>query len=128
MGADLLPHLLQIVQTVGQLDGAADGEDVIHEIQAEEERGHRDGVGGADVEQPRHHRRIHNMAQQHAGQTEQQAVLQTDAAVELDLLAAVIPPAHMEDGLHKPAGEVLQRRGQRHARQKGQQGIFQAPV
>ena len=68
------------------------------------------------------------MAQQHAAQAEENAVGQADASVELVLAVGIVPPAHVEDGLHHPAGEVFQGSGQRHAREKRQNGVFQPAI
>ena len=126
--ADLLLELLQLVQPVGQLEGAADGQNVVHDIQAEDEGRHRHSVLPPNAHQPPQHRRVHHMAQQHAAQTEENAVGQADAAVDLILAVGVVPPAHVEDGLHHPAGEVLQGRGQHHAREKRQNGVLQPAI
>ena len=126
--AHLLLQLVELLGTIGQLNGAADGENVIHQIDAEEEGGCRDGVFFSDAEQPGHHRRIHHMAQQHAGQAEQETVEQADPAVDLNFFLAVIPPAHMKELFHEPAGEILQGGGEDHAAQEGENGVFQASM
>ena len=68
------------------------------------------------------------MAQQHAAQTEKKAVGQADASVELVLAVGIVPPAHVENGLHHPAGEIFQGRGQHHAGEKRQKGILQPAI
>ena len=68
------------------------------------------------------------MAQQHAGQPEQDAVEQADAAIDLDFFLAVVPPAHVKELFHEPAGEILQRAGEHHAAQEGENGIFKASM
>mgnify|MGYP001664637281 FL=1 len=68
------------------------------------------------------------MAQKDTGQTKQHAVKQTNAPVKLDFFLAVVPPAHVEQLFHEPAGEILQRGGKHHAAKKGQNGIFEAAI
>ena len=68
------------------------------------------------------------MAQQYAGQAEQDTVEQADPPVDLNFFLAVIPPAHVKELFHKPTGEVFQRGGKNHAAQEGENGIFEAPM
>ena len=126
--AHLLLDLVELLGAVGELDGAADGEHVVHQINTEQERRRRNSVGVAHPEQPCHHRRIHHMAQQYAGQAEQDTVEQADPPVDLNFFLAVIPPAHVKELFHKPTGEILQGSGKHHAAQEGENGVFEAPM
>ena len=46
----------------------------------------------------------------------------------LVLAVGIVPPAHVKNGLHHPAGEIFQGRGQRHTGQEGQNGVLQPAI
>ena len=122
---DLLTQLVELVEAVRQLDGAAHGEGDVHQVQAGDERRGRDRIRRADAEQPRHDRRVDDMAQKTRAETEEKRICQADAPVELVFAVGVVPPAHVEEHLHDPAGEILQRGGEHHAGKERQNRIFQ---
>lgn len=50
------------------------------------------------------------MAQQHARKAKARGVQQADAAVDLEFIMRVVPPAHVEELFHDPAREVFEDR------------------
>ena len=121
-------QLAQLAHLRAELDGAADGEHGVHQIDAEDEGRERHGDGRAEIHDVLPQPGLDKVAQQHARKAKACGVQKAHTAIDLEFIIGVVPPAHVEDGLHHPAGEVFQGSGQRHAREKRQNGVFQPAI
>ena len=123
---DLALKLAQLAHLGAELNGAADGKHGVGEINTGDERGKRHDHRAAEAEDVRPQPRVNDVAQQHAGEAEAGGVEQAHAAVDLELIVRVVPPAHVEELFHHPAGEVFQRAREQRTEQKGQKRVAEA--
>ena len=112
-----------------QLDGAADGEDDVREIDGKkDQRQGNGGAGGQESGQPGGYGGIGEVAEEDAGQAEEGGVQQADPAIEMEFILGVVPPAHVEELFHGEAGDIFYQGGQDRAQEEGQKGILAAAV
>ena len=115
---------VELGEAATQLDGAADGEDDVRQVDRQEDQGQGDGnAGGQEIRQPEGDGGIGEVAEEDAGQAEKSGIQKTDATVDMKFILGVVPPAHVEELLHQIAGHVLHGAGQHRACGKRHQGI-----
>ena len=120
---------VELGEAATQLDGAADGEDDVRQVDRQEDQGQGDGsAGGQEVRQPEGDGGIGEVAEKDAGQAEEGGVQQADPAIEMEFILRVVPPAHMEELFHGVAGDVFHQGGQDGPQEEGQEGVFAAAV
>ena len=120
---ELLLDGVELGQAAADLDGAADGEDDVGQIEDQEDR--RQGHGDPQVKEPQDPAVYDGgqpVTQRHAGQAKERAVEQAHPAPQVAEAVGVVPPAHVEQLLHGPAGDVLQCGGKQTTQEKGQHG------
>ena len=125
---DLALKLAQLAHLRAELDGAADGEHGVHQIDAEDEGRERHGDGRAEIHDVLPQPGLDKVAQQHARKAEACGVQKAHTAIDLEFIMGVVPPAHVEELFHDPAREVFKDRRDDRTEDEREHRILEAAV
>ena len=125
---ELRLQLTQLAHLGAELDGAADGEHGVHQIDAEDEGRERHGDGRAEIHDVLPQPGLDKVAQQHARKAKACGVQKAHTAIDLEFIMGVVPPAHVEELFHDPAREVFKDRRDDRTEDEREHRILEAAV